>query len=343
MFAMTSNTEFQSSELTDWFEESYRSNDAGSKLRISPIRTGLSSPVARVSALNASGGRDLFIIKKVPALPTPEHAAYEMLTLAGLGKNAPQLLAAIPAPEGTYLVFEYVMRWRRWPWRELKYSGLVLDTLALLHGSAATRISPASHDYERELAQLAEESVGVLDSAALAFRDPRLIQGRSVIRRWVAELQAVRTELLLDSVFIHGDVHPGNVRIRSSDEGKRAVLLDWGRSRRGSPFEDVASWLQSLSYWEPEAARRHDLLLARYVRASGMAAGITREHRRSYWLAAGSNGVAGALIVHLTTAMYAQNDNARRQAIAAAVDWLRIIRRALHYWTSPSNRRFGTA
>src|ERR1043165_5256699 len=98
MFAMTSNTEFQSSELTDWFAESYRSNDTGSNLRIRPIRTGLSSPVARVSALNASGGRDLFIIKKVPALPTPEHAAYEMLTLAGLGKNTARHLSPPPPP-----------------------------------------------------------------------------------------------------------------------------------------------------------------------------------------------------------------------------------------------------
>jgi hypothetical protein len=38
-------------------------------------------------------------------------------------------------------------------------------------------------------------------------------------------------------------------------------LIDWARARRGSPFEDVASWLHSLGCWEPEARRRHDSLL----------------------------------------------------------------------------------
>jgi aminoglycoside phosphotransferase (APT) family kinase protein len=330
-------TEFRSSALTQWFQETYGRVD----LRIKPIRSGLSAVVAQVSARNANGGRDLFIIKKIPPLPTAEHSAYKTVALRGLEDNAPRLIAAIPTDGGTYLVLEYVMRWCTWPWREIKYAGLVLDTLAAVHGSSTT----GSHDpnYDDELAQLAEESVRVLDSAARQLGDSRLQQGRAFLRRWAADLNRTRAELLADHVFIHGDVHPGNVRIRMCGEAKRAVLLDWGRARQGSRFEDVASWLQSLRFWEPQAARRHDLLFGQYLRCSGLAASITHEHRRAYWLAAGSNAVGGALIVHLTSAISAQTDYAQQLSIAAAIDWLRIVRRALYYRNLPKHCRFGTA
>src|SRR5919108_667753 len=81
--------------------------------------------------------------------------------------------------------------------------------------------------------------------------------------------------------------------IRGRGPGSRAVLLDWARARRGSPLEDVSSWLQSLGYWELEARRRHDTLLRRYLKARAFAGELSRAVRDAYWLAAACNVLAG--------------------------------------------------
>jgi Ser/Thr protein kinase RdoA (MazF antagonist) len=158
-----------------------------------------------------------------------------------------------------------------------------------------------------------------------------------VIRRVADELPAIRRYLMEQSgtVPLHGDVHSGNAMIRSSSGRLDAVLLDWGRSRMGSPLEDVASWLQSLAYWEPEVRRSHDTLLARYLEWAGRPSSLIRELRRLYWLAAASNGMAGALRYHLLKMLNPSVSPAiRQQASFLAADWLRIIRRADEYWQS---------
>jgi Ser/Thr protein kinase RdoA (MazF antagonist) len=102
----------------------------------------------------------------------------------------------------------------------------------------------------------------------------RLRRRLGPVRRVGEVLPELRRQLLaLDSfgtTAIHGDAHPGNALVRS---GERPVLLDWGRARLGSPLEDVSSWLQSLGYWEPEAQRRHDTLLAGYRRRAAFRPG----------------------------------------------------------------------
>jgi hypothetical protein len=137
-------------------------------------------------------------------------------------------------------------------------------------------------------------------------------------------------------------------RGRRAREGaaERVVLLDWGRARVGSPLEDVASWLQSLGFWEPEARRRHDTLLRRYLVARGLPRHLGPEVRDAYWLAAASNGLAGALRYHLAVIDgWSQPTAARRaHSVRAAADWLRVIRRADAYWRgAPSVRRRGGA
>ena len=66
-----------------------------------------------------------------------------------------------------------------------------------------------------------------------------------------------------------------------------------------------------------------------YLRARGLAAGLTRQFRDAYWLAGACNAFAGALQYHLAV----MNDPARPPAARAtstraAADWLRIVRRA---------------
>ena len=119
--------------------------------------------------------------------------------------------------------------------------------------------------------------------------------------------------------------------MRGSKSTCEAVLLDWGRSRVGSPLEDVSSWLQSLGYWEPEGRRLHDSFLRRYLDLTGLP--FDRETRKAYWLAAASNALAGALRYHIAV-MLDEAQSAMRRAAAekAAADWLRVIRRADDYW-----------
>jgi aminoglycoside phosphotransferase (APT) family kinase protein len=129
-------------------------------------------------------------------------------------------------------------------------------------------------------------------------------------------------------------VHSGNAMVRAGQEAERVVLLDWGRARLGSPLEDVSSWLQSLGYWEPEAKRRHDTLLQRYLVARGLVPRLGRDLRDAYWLASAGNVLAGALRYYLVVADGGGGAPSRTRAEAgrAARDQLRVVRRADAIW-----------
>jgi Ser/Thr protein kinase RdoA (MazF antagonist) len=139
----------------------------------------------------------------------------------------------------------------------------------------------------------------------------------------------------LGRCLIHGDLHTGNVLFRERGRHRGPVLIDWGRSRIGSPLEDVSSWLQSLGYWEPVARRKHDTLLARYLVFRGVERGLSEELRTAYWLAGASNALAGALEHHVRRALGTTDTGERQRSLAAAQDWLRIVRRADARWTRP--------
>jgi hypothetical protein len=117
------------------------------------------------------------------------------------------------------------------------------------------------------------------------------------------------------------------------------VLLDWGRARIGAPLEDVSSWLQSLGFWEPEARRRHDTLLRRYLTCRGGPDRLDRGLRDAYWLAGACNALAGALRYQVAVADGWRRPAARARAVAAravaaraARDALRVVRRADACW-----------
>lgn len=156
-----------------------------------------------------------------------------------------------------------------------------------------------------------------------------------MVEKVIEHLPRLRQQLLGDTDFqarlIHGDVHPGNALLRS-EVGLRPVLIDWGRARIGSPLEDVSSMLQSLRFYEPSALQRHDTHLKDYLSGTGRDRRITDAMRSAYWVAGASNALAGALGSHLMIA--ADQTRPLRQrgtAYEAALDWLRVIRRA-HAW-----------
>lgn len=118
------------------------------------------------------------------------------------------------------------------------------------------------------------------------------------------------------------------------DRQDKPILLDWGRARVASPLEDVSSWLQSVSYWEPECRQHHDRLLAAYLSTLGMDGSPTGSVRAAYWMAAASNALSGALLHHLRIARdCGRSTSQRAAAIRAARDALRVIRRADAWWS----------
>ena len=123
------------------------------------------------------------------------------------------------------------------------------------------------------------------------------------------------------------DVHSRNVILRATENGEIA-FIDWARARFGSPLEDLASWLHSLGWWEPEARRRHDTLLRVYLEARSSKQRITTELRTLYWYASASNGLSGAIRYHLLVLTDPASSSEMTSDSARILrSWERIIRR----------------
>lgn len=313
------------------------------RLEVRALRGGLEAAgVAEVTArFSDVRGRPRtfgFVVKLLEGAPLREAAVYQHVVSPLRARIAPALLGIThQRPESCLLFLERVRPARRWPWRDEVAAQRLLERLAQLHATAApVRALEAlsGWDYEGELAERTRLAAELLEAMPREEDLLRLRRGLGSVRRLGEVLPELRRQLLafdpLGTAVIHGDAHPGNALVRS---GERPVLLDWGRTRRGSPLEDVSSWLQSLGYWEPAARRRHDTLLAGYLAARGLAARAGRELRDAYWLAGASNTLSGALLVHLWTARGALPGSRQRAAgVKAAEDALRIIRRADACW-----------
>jgi hypothetical protein len=88
----------------------------------------------------------------------------------------------------------------------------------------------------------------------------------------------------------------------------------------------VASWLLSLGCWEPEAKRRHDSLLQCYLSARWLPLGLDAEFRRTYWLAAASNALAGALNYQVAVAAGWTGASRRHRRVARILLALIFVR-----------------
>lgn len=310
-------------------------------VRVRQLRGGLVSP--SVQALQAryrdERGRCRVrrcVVKELTGPARREAAIYAALAQTTLRPMAPRLLGTRPGEAGNIrLYLEELVTREPWPWRDVRVAASVLEALARLHELEAPELlrHVIEWDYDAELRERAAQLLGLLEGSRTWLRAAGVDVRLGELRRFVDQLPAVRARLASDTALpptvLHGDLHPGNVILRGRSAHPRPVLFDWERARVGSPLEDVSSWLQSLGFYEPEARRRHDTLLGIYLQSRGLARLPSREVRRSYWLAAGSNCLAGSLLYHVARAGDASlAAEERAAALRAARDQLRILRRA---------------
>jgi hypothetical protein len=323
-----------------WVEQLAGGPVRDAQIELKPLRGGIEAAhvaLATVHYRDATGRPRMlrYVRKQLSGRGLREAAVHRRLAARYAARMSPRFFAVEPhSPGVAILCIEAIRRTRSWPWRDTPAGGLVLRRVAELHtGAPGAAAALPPWDYESEVKSSAEAT---LAAVACCRADPDLaVLGKGVapLRRIVLALPRLRRELLAErpvaGVPIHGDLHTGNVLMRRNGPGEEPVLLDWGRARIGSPFEDVSSWLQSLGYWEPEVRRCHDTLLATYLSALGLERRLTPHIRGAYWLAGASNALAGALLYHLSVAADPHRSKARRcAAIHAACDWLRVIRRA---------------
>lgn len=321
------------------------------EMSLQPLRGGLVSPaVARVGArfLDGQGRPQLwsFVVKHLEGGPAREVEIYETLVSSAARDFSPAFLGIERLErDGCLLFLEPVRPVRRWPWRDPEAAARLLERLARFHTAGTTAVEIPLWDYEAELAASAENTLARLEALPRSGELHSLRRSLPALRRVVAALPEMRRQLFglasLPSTVIHGDVHPGNALVRLRSSREVPVLLDWGRARVGSPLEDVSSWLQSLGFWEPQARRRHDTLLVRYLTARGLLPRLDRELRDAYWIAGASNILAGALAYHLWRGEEAAPGSRQRAAaLDAARDGLRVLRRADACCRRPSAMTF---
>lgn len=270
------------------------------------------------------------VVKHVKAPMVREADVYELLWKHLPHPPAPRLFGMEQVGDSHYLYLEAIGNSSAWPWPDTASTAVVCRALARLHDDTALPREALTWDYEQELSASAETTLA-LASVARGPDGARVWTRLGDLRRVVAALPRIRRILLDGGVsVIHGDVHPGNVMMRGHGGSEEAVFIDWGRARVGSPLEDIASWLQSLVCWEPQARRRHDSLLRAYLNARSTPVGLTPRLRAQYWFASASNGLAGAVRYHVAVlGDRASTASLRDHSGKALQEWTRVFRRAV--------------
>jgi thiamine kinase-like enzyme len=304
--------------------------------RASQLRGGLEArDVTRIDVFRGQQALGSFVAKPFTPETSREVRIYRMLKSERPNRLLPALLGSCSTGRNRgYLFLEWIPSEYSWPWDNLRSSSLVLEELAFLHGSSLPGRGEAALkglDYERALRDSANSTVTeYLRALANGVRPGNRPMLRA-LERFAACLPRLRRDLLAFTgpAFVHGDVHTGNVMLTRAGPGYRLVFIDWAKARIGSPLEDVASWVHSLGMWEPEARRRHDTMLQRYLVANGGTGKLSRGFREACILAGAFNALAGALRYHLTVLQDGtSSEEAKRRSQSAAVGWLRIVRRA---------------
>ena len=301
-------------------------------VRLEPIHGGLESRVMRgrlTGAASASDAPSSFVLKELRGAQRREVSIYRSIWSTLTAPPAARLLGVHHGNEADYLLLEDVTPACDWPWREHAAAASVCRELARLHDAPALELPTGAWDYEADLLASAASTLDL----ALTLRGPdgrRVWRRTTELRRVVESLPAIRARLFEgETTVLHGDVHPGNVMVFESGEGRRVALIDWARARVGSPLEDIASWLHSLGCWEPESRRRHDSLLQAYLAARAVPRALSRRVREDYWLASACNGLSGAIRYNLAVvADPASSEGARAQSRHALNEWERLIRGA---------------
>jgi aminoglycoside phosphotransferase (APT) family kinase protein len=303
---------------------------SGVALEAWPLRGGLASAVARVTVRPGSaplkGLPRTLVVKELLGTHRREADVYRLLWDCLPDPPAARVLGRRDTAEASYLCLEDIRRLSAWPWRNPAAVAAVCHALARIHDAGVPAAGLPAWNYDEDLRASAQET---LHLATRTRVDGVLLWRRcGDLRRVVGALARMRERLLeTGTTLIHGDVHPGNVIVRAGGSSRRVVLIDWAASRVGSPLEDVASWLHSLGCWDAEARRRHDSLLAVYLRAIHPAARLDAAVRANYWMASASNGLAGAIRYHFAVLVDPNSSSRARRASRHALDeWQRVIR-----------------
>lgn len=308
-----------------------------------PLRGGLEASSVNVVAVRY---RDVanrqkmvrLVAKQLSGRATREGPIYQRLVAAHARDLAPKFVAVKQTDDAaSLLLIEAIRRTRSWPWHSVSAGQDLLAELAAFHDAAEEKADLVPDwNYEMELFSVAEQTQAALDACRIEPDLYDLARSAPSLKRIVSALPAIRSQLLAERPFgcrpIHGDLHPGNVLMRRRSGRETPILLDWGRARVASPLEDVSSWLQSVSFWEPQGRRSHDTLLRSYLSALGMDQRLTSSLRAVYWMAAASNVLSGALLHHLRATARRDRPNGSAAHLAAQ-DALRIIRRADAWWS----------
>ena len=309
------------------------------EIELTELTGGLeASSVVLVTAKTrgAMGEPFRFVVKRISGHARREAAIYRHLSRHGSQLPARPFWIDDAVEHSAALYLEALSCPAAWPWSRLETARLVLDEVAVLHASHRHDRGAAlpAWDYDADLCRRAESLCATLEGLPRGGELHALRAALPIVRRLLIDIPRWRAHLLdlapLGQTLIHGDLHTANVLFREGRTGARPVLIDWGRARAGSPLEDVSSWLQSLGYWESGAKLKHDTLLKGYLAPFGV--GLSEDVRTAYWLAGASNALAGALHYHVACALAAKDGPTRDAALAAASDWIRILRRADIRW-----------
>lgn len=302
----------------------------GVQVKMVPLRGGLETPgIIRADVRKRSALIGSFVAKPLSGTSARELHVYRLLGQTEHKRIAPELLGWCAGEERGHIFLEWVAGQDRWPWRNFESSAMVIEQLASLHNASTESIKTAlaDWDYETELRESAYSTLETYNRMFFRRRSPAGRPMAAALARTIEALPRLRRQLMAftGATLLHGDAHPGNVVLTRGN----ALLLDWGRARVGSALEDVCSWVHSVSFWEPEAKRRHDSLLRRYLLARGLPGVLSREFRDACSLAGASNALSGALQYHLAVLEDpGRPRRAKEDSSRAAADWLRLIRRA---------------
>ena len=104
----------------------------------------------------------------------------------------------------------------------------------------------------RPLSDLPGDLANVLDDPVLREWLPVESVRAATIVDWIVDAVSQVEQLGIPDVLVHGDFHPGNVRLA----GDRMVIFDWSDAAIAKPFIDVMTW----ATWLPHEPAARDAL-----------------------------------------------------------------------------------
>ena len=184
--------------------------------------------------LDGADGAPVGWVKQVPSFFAHEPAALRLVDEVAPG-TVPALVAAGPAGR---MVLGHA------PGSD----GYGAD--ARVCAAIAAAFHPVQADLAGQVSRLAEAGIPDGRVLTLAFAEPfcARIPGLQKLIEELPERLAAVAECGLPDTLMHGDLHPGNVRI--GDDG-RLTIMDWGDCTIGNPAFDILRLVERLDEPEP--------------------------------------------------------------------------------------------